>query len=398
MNTSMLPATPSQPRTSRQHGPRIAACLLGLALGACTALPRTEGVTEADLAWVLAGADTLPASAPVEDRAELLAVTDEMRAFARAAVARESGVPGKAAALALAIGSKDGLRLRYDVDATLSAAQAFAQHRANCLSYTLLYVVLAREVGVPAEFNEVDIPPVWDAGNDETLLLYRHINARIPLPGSRYQIVDVSSEEYDPNYPQRIVGDAVAEAQFYNNRAAELRLAQRYREALAEQLAALALAPQVGYLWTNLGSLYLANGNTRAARIAVTRALALDPDGVLNYGAAANIYAALGEPALASQFRVKAQQALERNPYYHYQLAVGAMKGGDESRAYDETRRAIELHDRDPRFFVLLAALLERLGRPAQAQDAMHTALALTPDAALQARYRSKFARLGTRG
>lgn len=377
-----------------------ASVILVLSVTACVTLPQTQPVDDRDLAWVLAGADVaLPTadSASPEHLASLLHVTGAMRDFAKAAVRGESSVAGKAGALAKALGAPDGLHLRYDVLATLSAEQVFAEHRANCLSYTLLYVALAREVGVPARFNEVDIPPIWDSGDDNTLLLYRHINARIDITTSKFQIVDVSAEEYDPNYPQRIISDRAAQAQYYNNRAVELRLAGQPREALGEQLTAMRLAPDAGYLWTNLGSLYLLNGNARAARIAVTRALTLDRGGVLNYNAAANVYAALGQPALAAEFQQRAQQALQRNPYYHYELAIESMRDGQTAKAEAQAQRAIDLYDKDPRFYVLYAVLLKRLGQPLQAGDAMHTALALTPDENLQARYRSKFARLGDR-
>jgi tetratricopeptide (TPR) repeat protein len=382
-------------------GMRTCIVLLLFALGGCASLPQQPAISTADVSWVLNGADANSAAAKLEPEPlpSLLHVTDEMRHFALAATQGVFGISAKATALAAAIGTENGLRLRYDVDATLTAEQAFVQHRANCLSYTLLFIALAREVGIPAQFNEVDVPPIWDLGNDKTLLLYRHINARIDAYVTYYQIVDVSGEEYSPAYEQRVISDLTAAAQFYNNRAVELRLQKHYADALKYQLRALELAPDTAYLWTNLASLYLASNRAHAARIAVTRALQLDDASVLNYNAAGHIYEQLGEQRLAAYFQKRAQYFLDQNPYYHYQLALAALDDhGDELLAYKETRRALLLYQKDPRFFFLASILLQRRGEIELARKTMDVAVALTPDPSQLARYRSKFARLTEHG
>jgi tetratricopeptide (TPR) repeat protein len=373
-----------------------------LALSGCAGLsPQQQPISASDITWVLNGgdADSAKQTHTPEPLSSLLHVSDEMRHFALTATRNVLGVEAKAVALAGAIGAENGLRLHYDVDATLTAEEAFIQHRANCLSYTLLFIALAREVGIPAKFNEVDVPPIWDLGNDKTLLLYRHINARIDAYASFYQIVDVSGEEYSPTYEQRIIPDLVAEAQFYNNRAVELRLQKRYADALQYQLRALELAPDTAYLWTNLASLYLASNRPHAARIAVTRALQLDSASVLNYNTADHIYIQLGERRLAAYFHGRAQYFLDQNPYYHYQLALTALdQHNDEQLAYKETRRALLLYPKDPRFFFLASVLLEHQGETDLASKSMEIAIALTPDPTQLARYRSKFARLTEHG
>ena len=354
-----------------------------------------------DIAWVLGGADGLPteAAAPgIEDPSSLLRVSDEMRRFAEQATAGAVGVADRARALATALSAANGRGLDYDADASLSAEQAFQQRRANCLSYTMLYVALARELGIPAQFNEVDIPPTWDLGDDRTLLLYRHVNARIDLKSQAYQIVDVGGEDYRPHYEQRILADASALAQFYNNRAVELRLQDRLADALRYQLRALEMAPDTAFLWANLSSLYLRNGQLHAAGIAITRALALEPASVSSYNIAADIHRQLGNAALARYFRKRAQVFLDQNPYYHFQLALNALKQRDDHLAYEETRRAILLDAKDPRFFFLAAELLKRFGDLEHSGEIMRIAIQLTPDPNLQARYRSKFGRLNAQG
>jgi tetratricopeptide (TPR) repeat protein len=373
--------------------------LLLLALAGCVSLPPQPTISADDIAWVLAGADLLPASseAAPEDLQLLLHVTDEMRRFAENATRNKSSIAGKTRALAAAMGAAQGLHLQYDSNATLTAEQAFTQRRANCLSYTLLFVALAREVGIPAQFNEVDVPPIWDLGDDKVSLLYKHVNARIELTRPFSQIIDVSAGEYDPGFEQRVISDDVAQAQFYNNRAVEMRLQQRYADALRYQLRALELSPDTDYLWSNLASLYLLQGSPRAARIAVTRALTLDASSMISHDVAAQVYEQLGERRLAAYFHNRAQQFLDLNPYYHYQLALAALNQHDEKLAYNETRRAVLLYPRDHRFFFLLAVVLERLGEKKLAGQSMQTAIKLAPDALQQDRYKSKFAQLAKR-
>ncbi|MBV8062475.1 MAG: hypothetical protein JOY51_02720 [Nevskia sp.] len=386
-------------RMLRSLRPRLPLALLLLPLlPACATVPAAAPQSDPDLSWVLSGAGLPPPAdaAPLEDPATLMRVSPEMHRFAVDATIGKFGTSRKVEALVdgLAEGRGHGLHLAYDASATLTAQQAFEQRRANCLSYTLLFVALARDVGIPVDFNDVQIPPIWDLGDNRTSLLYRHLNVRVEMAPPLYQVVDVSGDEYDPSFTQHQISDEEAEAQYYNNRAMELLLQQRRPESLRYELRALQLAPKAPYLWINLAVVYLRDDRVRAARIAVDRGLALDRSSQLGYETAAQVYTALHQDELARRYQQLAQEFLDRNPYYHYQLALAALDRHDERLAYDETRRAIELRQEEPRFFFLLALLDDRRGEPAEAYDSMRTVLQLTRDPSQQERYRSKFARL----
>ncbi|WP_292997383.1 transglutaminase domain-containing protein [Nevskia sp.] len=392
-----------------QHVHRVLCrCVVSLtmAIAGCATLPPPPVLSSTDVDWVLAGADLanehdFAHAEPIETPESLLALTEDMREFALQATRNKRGIAAKTEALATALSGDHGdpgQILSYDVDASLSAEQAFRERRANCLSYTLLFVALARASGIPAQFNQVDIPPTWDLGDAQTLLLYRHINARVDLIAPLFQIIDVSGEEARPDVAHWLIDDKAALAQYYNNRAVELRLQQRSTDALRYQLQALRLLPDASYLWTNLASLYLLNDRLRAAGIAITQALSLDPDSLLSYNTAAQIHDALGNASLARFYRTRGKQLLDRNPYYHFQLALNAFDEHDDRTAYDHARRAVLLNQKDPRFFFLMAVLLERQGEQRLSAQALDVALKLTPDLNQQARYRSKFARLSAHG
>ncbi len=376
---------------------RLGMGLLLAALAGCAELPAQPVVSPDEVSWAADGAGLLPAAQePVaEDEASLLRVTPPMIRFAQLVTSGKSGDADKTRALMNALGDmKGGLHMQYDAQATLTAEQAFEQRRANCLSHTMLFVALARAVGVPAQFNEVDIPPVWDMGDDHTSLLYRHVNARVELPLMFYLTVDLNGDDVDPSYNQYVISDADAAAQFYNNRAVELRLQKHLADSLRYETRALQLMPKAAYLWNNLANLYLLQGNASAARVAIIESLKLDGTSMLGYDTAAHVYEQIGESGRARYFHERAEFFLEENPYHHYQLAVSALGKRDSETAYEEAGRAIALYPKDSRFFFLMAVVLNQQGETQRAADNLRVALGLAPDAERQERYKSKFARL----
>jgi len=149
-----------------------------------------------DRAWVLRGAGLLDEVPPLKlpDAATLLAIDYEMREFAHRVADGKFTIEGKVNALADALTEPTGLGLQYDAAATLSARDAFKARSVNCLSYTMLYVALAREVGIDANFNDVQVPLIWGL-QDESFILYRHVNARVTL-GANYFVSVQTAASY----------------------------------------------------------------------------------------------------------------------------------------------------------------------------------------------------------
>lgn len=366
---------------------------MALLLAGCSGLPAIGGVSPEDEQWLLAGAD-LPGAAelPVPDAGtgELMALTPEMKEFAERAVRGHAADMHRVTALLSAIVHPGSLGLVYDQNATFTAREAFAHARANCLSFTALFVALARHVGLDANFLEVDVPPAWNLRGHDTLVLYRHISATVRVAPGRWKVVDIFPEEYDPSYPQRIISDDSAAAQYHNNLAMEQMLAGQLAVAQRHLARALEIEPGLSYLWGNLGALYRRAGRLRAAELSLVKAMRVNPRDFVAIGNAAGLYADTGRPEMAADLERLAAYFRKQNPYYRYQQGLEALGEGRYEEAKEHALAAIRLHDREHRFHFLLGAVYREMGEQELAQENFARAIELTTDREQAARYRTK--------
>ncbi len=105
---------------------------------------------------------------------EVLALSDEMRKFLREHVNPGGTDVFRLQQLIDAIMGTTHIRLEYDEN-TRTAAETFRLQLGNCLSFTTMFVTLARGTGLKADFQEVDIPPDWTTRQD-VFVLNRHVN------------------------------------------------------------------------------------------------------------------------------------------------------------------------------------------------------------------------------
>src|SRR5690606_26229618 len=157
---------------------------LVLAITACSNLPsypqaaahNAQSLERALSGELLLGRHWLPEELPTYD---LFMLTPEMREFAARAVGKQTRDFGRAAALQRALLlpiDQGGLGIIYNSELTETPAAAFAQRRVNCVSFTFMYVALARHIGLDAFINEVDLPPSWNLRSADAFLFLRHIN------------------------------------------------------------------------------------------------------------------------------------------------------------------------------------------------------------------------------
>ena len=354
----------------------LASCLLLTACVTPLPDPRSEPETQALLRGDLVF--DAPVSADEVPSVELLAVSDEMRAF----IADEVGdvrVPTvKFRRMFRGLNREGYFQANYIADSTRTAADTFHHKSGNCLSYTSMFVALAREAGLDARFQIVRVPPNWDADSGY-LIRYTHVN--LVLKGFTYDSrtgsefsVDFNDVLPDPDYPRYEISDERATALFYANQSVFHMRGEEMREAFAYLKKAIDLAPDNADLWINMGALYAKQQAYDQALAAYEVALRLDPG---NRGAISGLgrtHEMLGNVTEAQAYNDQVRRYRERNPYYHFAIARTEFDRARYSAALAAINTAIDLKYRTGRFHFLKGLTEYKLGDLESAQESFQRA------------------------
>jgi Flp pilus assembly protein TadD len=360
----------------------------GLALSGCASLPATPQARALPEDFVV-----IPPAVGLSLRdAGLTGVDDEMRAFLELHVdARENLT--KLRQLVGAVVRNDEFLIEYGDD-TRSAAETFHARRGNCLSFTSLLVALAREIGLDASYQEVDVPPTWSL-QDDSVVVSRHVNARIALRPGVEHVVDFDIAEFRAAYPRRPISDARAAAHFYSNRGVERMAAGAADEAYAYFMRALAMDRTLAQVWVNLGVWHRRAGEPALAEASYLEALRLEPREYVAISNLAQLHEREGNAELARWYQRRAAQYRLRNPYFRYEQAKRAYFVGDFEGAVRQLREALRRADNDPDFYSLLGMTYRQLGRRDAAREAFSRAALLAEDDEMRSTLQRKLDLLG---
>ena len=105
-----------------------------------------------------------------------LEISTEMKQFVAEQLARRRQENDRAWQLAYAMLDPYIFDFTYDPAVTLTAAEAFRARRGNCLTFSNLFIAMAREADLSAWYRQVEIEPEWSS-RDENLLVSLHVNA-----------------------------------------------------------------------------------------------------------------------------------------------------------------------------------------------------------------------------
>lgn len=368
------------------------------ALGCATAEPQLSGgISNSALTSgeALFGASVDAGDAPAEN---VLGLNDEMRAFVLRHTNQRAAPANRLRRLMKGLIDEGYFNLDYNVDLTLSASGTFESRAGNCLSFTNLFVALAREAGVPVSFQMVEVPPVWEGG-DDWVMLNNHINViahdvRVSQFMVRDYVVDFNTADFRGNFDTEIVDDTYAFALFYSNRGVESMRAGKQRLAFAYFRKAIDLDARITGPWVNLGVLYSRGGQRAYAEAAYLRALEIDPGNKSALTNLAHVYLATGRDDLAAELRKRIDYYQRRNPYYHYWLARKSFAAGDLSATSGHLSRAIVLKDDESRFYFLKGMVEFKEGDLDAARRDLSRASAVSTYAEERQRYNVKLAAL----
>lgn len=282
----------------------------------------------------------------------------------------------------------DRLNLQYGEGSTLTAAQAFSARSANCMSFTNLFIALARERGLRAYYKEVIDFSSYDRAG-ELVRHNRHMIAAVLLDGRIFDF------DFEPGRAKRykrtrLVSDERGFAHFFNNLGAEAFAAGEQQRARLLFEHALALDGNFVPAQINLGLFYRRNEEPEKAIALYRAALKRQPR---NFSALANLtrlYQETGREQDAEKVFGSMRSIFNRNPYFHFQMGDWAMSAGRFEEARGHFRRAADLGHRDPLFHHGLARAAFALGEEEAARRHLAEATALARKPEWKDRYSAK--------
>ncbi|MFC1688152.1 tetratricopeptide repeat protein [Pseudomonadota bacterium] len=355
--------------THRTAARMINLLILSLALGSCASMP----------------SGPLPGIPPLTGQPEheiptvdLLAITPEMKSFIRQHAHNGKRENGKAWSLAYATMNPYLLNFDYDPQVTLPADEAFRQGQGNCLSFSAMFVAMARESGLRAYFQEVEIAPNWNNVEDN-LLVSKHVNAVAYHRGHTFT-VDVSRRISQEIEQTRRLSDTEAEAQYYNNLGADALIAGDTSLAYAYFRKGLETDPKRAYIWSNLGVALRRNGQLQDAQLAYRTALQLQPNQRVALTNLLVLYTEDGKLEEAAKLEARVERNQRKNPYYVQHLAELALEEKRYSDAIALAKKAIRMDADEYRFYYTLAQSQYQAGHLELAQTSLNKARTLVPN------------------
>jgi len=309
---------------------------------------------------------------------DLLAITPEMKAFVDLHTYNDELRDGSDWSLAYATMDPNIFNFEYDPLVTLTADQAFEKRIGNCLSFSSMFIVMAREAGLDAHFQEVEIPPTWSAVEDN-LLVGKHVNAAI-YENTRTITVDVSRRKGREIERTRRLSDNEALAQYYNNLGADALIAQDIALAYAYFRKGLETDNRLHYIWSNAGVILRRNGQTQDAVLAYRAALELEPDQSAALNNLYLIYTEDGDLEAAEEFSLRVERNRRKNPFYVQHVAETAIEEHRYRDAIELAKKAIRMDPDEYRFYYTLAQAQYQAGKTNVAQTSLDQARKRAPE------------------
>jgi Flp pilus assembly protein TadD len=301
---------------------------------------------------------------------------DDMRAFVAEHVDGSRAGRERMRRLLSAMIESGLMSLDYDDAKTKTARQTFQDRVGNCMSFTALFVALAREADLDVTFQTVEVPPIWYADSD-LVILNNHVNALIKQNFGSRVVVDFNVTELKGDYETREVSDEYALALYYNNVAMDALRKGDLERSFRLLKKSIETYPNIAGNWANLGVIYSRSNEDDYAIAAYMKALDLDAKHRPSLTNLASIYRVRGDGERAEYFARQVRRYQDQNPYYHYYHALAAYNNGDLETAEQRLSRAIDLKDTEHKFFQLQGLIAERHGDRKMALESFEQALDL---------------------
>lgn len=269
-------------------------------------------------------------------------ITDEMRVWVHEQIPEATPVEERLDHLLAALLDPGRLRIQYEARATGTAVEVFQNRRANCLAFTSLFVGLAREVGVPVMYLDVDDVERFEKEGD-LVVVSGHVSAGFST-GSTLKILDFSQAPATEYRRVQPISDLTAIALYHSNRGAEALRKSRNDEALDWLRKAVAIDPELGGAWINYGVALRRSGDPAGAETAYRKALEADPNALSAYQNLAALLRLQGQDKEAADLLAVSSRLGSRNPFIYLTLGDLSFAHGRMEDARRFYRKALRLY------------------------------------------------------
>lgn len=323
------------------------ALLSGLALSGC-ATSTVGSLTADELETLMLARGVQQAVIPYEP-------SSEMVAWAKSQVPPTVEEGRRLEILAERLLSEKGKGMKYRRDATVTAVEAFEQGEANCLSFTHLFVGLARSLGIAVRFLEIRDLERYDR-SDDLIVHSDHIAVGY---GPRHQmlIIDFAAEQGLQYREIAELSDVEATAMYYSNRGAEALQRGDLLAASTWLGDAVRFAPELAAPWVNYGVARRRSGDLQEAESSYRRALELDAAEFSAYQNLAALLRMTGRADEAYDLLAVTDASKNRNPYTFLALGDLSRRNGRMDEAERFYRRAMRVQRDDAEALAAMGSL-----------------------------------------
>ncbi len=292
---------------------------------------------------------------------DLLAMDDSMRRFVELYATRGGTQRQRLFNLHQSVKSAGVLDMQYDPFAGGTAADAFHRGSANCLSYANMFVALAREAGLKARYQWVEVRPEWTRMG-ERVAVRLHVNVLIKTRQGEEYMVDIDPLQSRDIAATRLIADSDAQALHHSNFAMDALAEERLEEAWLHAVRAIQLSPKTGHLWVNLGAIYRMAGQYEDAEQSYFYALQFDSRDRSAMNNLVVLYSQQEREAEQDYWTERIKRYRRTNPYYHTWLGDKAGEQEDWKKARQHYEDALDLMPQDARLIYALGIIHYQLG------------------------------------
>ncbi len=278
------------------------------------------------------------------------------------------------------------INFKYKSNMSLTAIEAYHARKGDCLSYTNLFLGIARYLRVPVYFIHVSEARAYYE-KDGMFFVSSHMavgygGGIVGSDQSPYTVVVDFTREVS-NWRLWIyesVDDESAFALFYNNVAVDHMMTGDLSYAGKLLSFLLEKQPQVRELYNNLAVLRMREGRYDQALVLLQKGIAMFPSFQSLYTNA--VLAARGDdkPELAKEYQEVGRKVAQHDPFFLFNQGVTDYNQGAFDSAIEQFHKALRLQPHNPFIYAWLARVYLAAGDSAKGVKAYEKALDLAPN------------------